>query len=765
MPQPTKGPSVFISYARLDGRQLADQLYSQLKSAGFAPWRDERDIDPDQDFSSEIERAIQHCEHVVVCVTPAVALARDTFVRREVIYALACRKKAIIPLVFPGGEPVPVLINHYTYISFCDDVGALDFPAGFSQLTQRLSGKDRPELGSPTPVRARGRREEYLQALYEDVVSHLESTVFALLTLRASVVHDPGGDTAARRTRVLPFSFRTTLRLGHPIQAPTEFFSLSDALEYFERRAVLLGEPGAGKTTSLLTLARDAAVRSLEDPSEPLPIVARIADWPAEHQPALATWLAQESTLPEDLITAHLARGSVLLLLDGLDELSPEFVLRDSNRRVVERFDPRQRFLNILRASLGQNRLLLTCRREEWHALNSALRLGIVSLEPLSDSQIDQYLHSQPELLMLLRRDRELRRVARTPLLLAILAYAFRADDDPAAFGKGSDSAAELRDRVFEAYVRRRYEHEQTRTSAALPFSVDQTYRILGQAAAHMFWGFSEAKPRSGDQDTVDLPMDGATRAAFLEHARRLHIIIGPESRAQFIHGLLRDHFAFRFALAELPNVSSKMRAYRAGVWSTNGYVLDALRALPDPRSVEPLIQFLRHRRSVMCQDAIEALAATKDQRALNAILDVLEDADGRYRRIEIRNWAVRSTAALLVFGAIAVFLIWILVQPEPASTRTGVAALASHALFWLLKALLLLPLAYVVVVPLFVLFYTREHPIRTTAARACGVFDAERARVALESACSDRDAPVSRAAREALANWVYRQKPRAGQP
>jgi hypothetical protein len=79
---------VFISYARADPR-WADRLDEDLRRAGFSTWRDTRDIDPSQDFTGEIEAAIRSASHVVVCLTPSVRARGDSFVRREIAYALA----------------------------------------------------------------------------------------------------------------------------------------------------------------------------------------------------------------------------------------------------------------------------------------------------------------------------------------------------------------------------------------------------------------------------------------------------------------------------------------------------------------------------------------------------------------------------------------------------------------------------------------------------------------------------------------------------
>src|SRR5581483_8751054 len=47
---------------------------------------------------------------------------------------------------------------------------------------------------------------------------------------------------------------------------------------------LILGEPGAGKTTTLLELARDAIVRAEQDPSQPIPVVFNLSSWSDSQQ-------------------------------------------------------------------------------------------------------------------------------------------------------------------------------------------------------------------------------------------------------------------------------------------------------------------------------------------------------------------------------------------------------------------------------------------------------------------------------------------------
>src|SRR5262252_2316067 len=93
----------FISYARKDGSEYAEKLERDFVTASVKPWRDRHDLDPEQDYTAELEEGIENSHAVVCCITPDTR-RKDSFVRREIAYALAIRKP-ILPLIFQGTLP------------------------------------------------------------------------------------------------------------------------------------------------------------------------------------------------------------------------------------------------------------------------------------------------------------------------------------------------------------------------------------------------------------------------------------------------------------------------------------------------------------------------------------------------------------------------------------------------------------------------------------------------------------------------------------
>ena len=304
-----------------------------------------------------------------------------------------------------------------------------------------------------------------------------------------------------------------------------------------------------------MAYAREAVANRLEDLNQPLPLVARISDWPADEEPALPDWLANILGLNAETIAREVKEGRVLMLLDSLDELG------DSSNQD----SPQVSFMKALSRCPEGNRVVVTCRMQDYQALSAQLALrGAVTLSPLSDTQMAEYLEKHPDLLAAVKGDEALRDMARTPLLLSLLAFAYAGLGAKAQeFRQLSESPRELRDKIFETYVWRRYEHERLKPHAKLPFTIDLIYQVLGYAATQGFIGeivgSVEEKVGNTIGDIVQKPIEsiemllGDRAAAFVDQVRRLHyMMVDNKGHIQFIHYLLRDHFGLSYYQIEV---------------------------------------------------------------------------------------------------------------------------------------------------------------------------------------------------------------------
>ncbi|MEM6434465.1 MAG: NACHT domain-containing protein [Cyanobacteria bacterium P01_D01_bin.115] len=153
--------------------------------------------------------------------------------------------------------------------------------------------------------------------------------------------------------------------------------------DVFDRRDVggkllILGNPGSGKTTTMLDLAAVLIQRANAQPDYPMPVMVSLSSWQKANQ-SITDWLLSELRLKygvsPKLGQRWLAEKKLLPLLDGLDELPSE------------RQEPVVQAINEwLQSGEGPRRLLVCSRLEEYELYAKKLALnGAVRLEPLTD--------------------------------------------------------------------------------------------------------------------------------------------------------------------------------------------------------------------------------------------------------------------------------------------------------------------------------------------------------------------------------------------
>lgn len=236
---------------------------------------------------------------------------------------------------------------------------------------------------------------------------------------------------------------------------------------------LILGAPGAGKSTMLLGLARDLLDRAQADAGEPIPVVFRLASWGRTGKP-LAEWIVDELAgelygVPRDLAGSWVAEDRVLPLLDGLDEVTAEH--RAACAAAIDEFSGTRRLLP----------LVVSSRLADYAALD--VRLGLptaVVLQPLSTAQVEAYLarlgDSTRGLRQALAAEPALWDLLGTPLLLSIAVRAYQGV--PVGRVLISGSPDERRTQLFDAFVDR-----ALRRRAAGPSDPDTARRWLAYLA------------------------------------------------------------------------------------------------------------------------------------------------------------------------------------------------------------------------------------------------------------------------------------------
>lgn len=357
-------------------------------------------------------------------------------------------------------------------------------------LTNRID--HRPE--TPLPVRelsprtGNAARERYLRILKQDIQNRLD------VSIHKARMNDLGIDEDVDLSLDLSVDdtpAATNFPWVYAVPNSTQQFThIGDAFTTYERRLLLLGGPGSGKTTTLLSITQHLIQEAENNPSAPIPLLVNLSKFQlktsttsifslrGDKQPAnekrderMERWLVSVLTeypgISAEVARAWIKEGRIAALLDGLDEVNDEY---------------RAELVKVLNATYLRDypdAVVVVCSRiNEYLPLQdreeTRLQLkGAVTLQPLTKTQISEYLDKAQAtgLSKALHNDETLYQMAQTPLMLSMMTLAYGGvapSDIPSHL-----SQIERRHHLMEAYVARMLQRKERR-KRGIPYDEDK---------------------------------------------------------------------------------------------------------------------------------------------------------------------------------------------------------------------------------------------------------------------------------------------------
>ncbi len=218
---------------------------------------------------------------------------------------------------------------------------------------------------------------------------------------------------------------------------------------------LILGAPGAGKTTTLLEIASELIDRAAQDITLPIPVVFNLSSWAATKKQTIAEWLVEELDsryqIPQKIGYNWIKNEELLLLLDGLDEVGEE---RRNDCAIA---------INNFKQSHGITQMIVCSRIKDYEALSNRFQFqGAIFIEDLTPEQINDYFEKAGNNLQGLKaawiNDNVLQKLTQTPLMLSVIAIAY---DQISVAELLQMPLKQKRKHLFDKYIQKMLERRQ----------------------------------------------------------------------------------------------------------------------------------------------------------------------------------------------------------------------------------------------------------------------------------------------------------------
>jgi tetratricopeptide (TPR) repeat protein len=418
---------VFLSYRREDTGQVVARLASELEAAlgEGQVFYDRESLRGGDVWPERLRAAIQGGDVVVVLIGTGWLRAHDAashmrrlddpgdWVRREIETALGeaqSRPLRIVPVLVDGAEMPGERSRLPASIQAIARHQALPLRSATNAQWAADLAAIRGAIGADGP----GQSREDARAV-QWAAEHLQRLTARVAQRLAASAPVRTGDPAPRHISLSLVERRSEAQRPEPL-SQQEVYDLQQLAGRDRARILVLGEGGAGKTSSLLHVAASAAERARVDPAAPVPVYVDLAQLMRIEDVSDLERLVADATPPErDGVSLQRigARRPCLFLFDAFNEV-PEQLHRNCGvalRRFVDTWGERHRYIVSSRAVPGVEPL----------AQPPASFIAYHLLR-LTTEQVESYLVGLGLAALHERMPEELRDLARNPFMLVAIA-------------------------------------------------------------------------------------------------------------------------------------------------------------------------------------------------------------------------------------------------------------------------------------------------------------------------------------------------------
>ncbi len=386
-PRTQRRPTVFLSYSHTDA-EFAHRLIDDLRAAGHACWIDTSSLKGGDEWITTIAEGILNSYCVVVVATRAALLSR--WVQDEIVWARK-KNKPLIPVLL---EDVVEETGFFPLARYqAETFFGVEYDGALAKLLRALPSPLLPESGEAAPVAEEDcpPPTSVKTGVPRNLPRTLELAYLERLRLEELLNTEKYTPLAgASQQKAKRAEMRAVFELmcfGENRKAMQETRRFENAVEEIRliRRAVLLGEPGGGKTTTIWKLASELVADAIHDPKAPIPLLIRLGRWTDAEQGLpefIASQLGELGAHLDELLAARRAA----LLLDGLNELPTG--QRGQKYPLVQDFIERHpRLLAVV-----------SCRELDYTVDLGFDRINITPLDPLRIREfVGRYLNTETE--------------------------------------------------------------------------------------------------------------------------------------------------------------------------------------------------------------------------------------------------------------------------------------------------------------------------------------------------------------------------------